>query len=399
MHRMKKSKIKYDFASYNRKKPSVSLFNNTYYSKVKLNTSHNKRFKNIWINERHDTDRDGVPNYRDCMPFNPFYHVIDKKVQKELIKKAEKRFGITQDPHKAGYILPSGKYLDLSSDNLNKLYKDPNRHETTSDLQIAHWEIGKVTGITGRAAIRHFQKETGSIRFRKTRERGLYAEMVERPTPEQSKAITTAIRTPPEPTFMVFERVPETIKQTTGNQEKNYIETESSNPMLFQKFVSTAFNDDETDTDNDGVPDNKDCKPLDPNEQGPEHKKHHDFPIEKGNNIKISIIVPSTKDKSHHITKQQFKSRINEVSSFLSKIFGGTTNVTAYGTWVDNKDKGVSEDVVVVETYTNKKTWEANDLIVKKYIERKKMMWGQECIAFNWQDVSKSFPYEGLHFI
>ena len=26
---------------------------------------------NIWIHDQHDTDRDGVPNYRDCQPFNP----------------------------------------------------------------------------------------------------------------------------------------------------------------------------------------------------------------------------------------------------------------------------------------------------------------------------------------
>ena len=34
----------------------------------------NQRLKIIpirWVNERHDTDRDGVPNWRDCNPWNP----------------------------------------------------------------------------------------------------------------------------------------------------------------------------------------------------------------------------------------------------------------------------------------------------------------------------------------
>ena len=30
-----------------------------------------KPMRNIWINENHDTDLDGVPNYRDCNPWNP----------------------------------------------------------------------------------------------------------------------------------------------------------------------------------------------------------------------------------------------------------------------------------------------------------------------------------------
>ena len=29
-----------------------------------------------WIHDQHDTDQDGVPNYRDCDPWNPRYHGI-----------------------------------------------------------------------------------------------------------------------------------------------------------------------------------------------------------------------------------------------------------------------------------------------------------------------------------
>lgn len=40
-----------------------------------------------WINEQHDTDQDGVPNYRDCNPWNPRKHGIIKKFKKRESKQ------------------------------------------------------------------------------------------------------------------------------------------------------------------------------------------------------------------------------------------------------------------------------------------------------------------------
>ena len=45
-----------------------------------------KPMRNIWINEGHDTDLDGVPNYRDCQPFNPKRQHISKTMKKRLIE-------------------------------------------------------------------------------------------------------------------------------------------------------------------------------------------------------------------------------------------------------------------------------------------------------------------------
>lgn len=43
-----------------------------------------------WINEQHDSDWDGVPNYRDCQLFNPHKHGIIKKFkEKEAKQKAD----------------------------------------------------------------------------------------------------------------------------------------------------------------------------------------------------------------------------------------------------------------------------------------------------------------------
>lgn len=41
-----------------------------------------------WVNEQHDTDRDSVPNYRDCNPWNPNQHgIFRKKKEKPKCKK------------------------------------------------------------------------------------------------------------------------------------------------------------------------------------------------------------------------------------------------------------------------------------------------------------------------
>jgi hypothetical protein len=43
-----------------------------------------KPYKKLWINERHDTDRDKVHNFRDCNPWNPKQHKISKTMRKEV---------------------------------------------------------------------------------------------------------------------------------------------------------------------------------------------------------------------------------------------------------------------------------------------------------------------------
>ena len=54
-----------------------------------------KPMRNIWINEQHDSDWDGVPNYRDCEPFNPRKHTISK-TKKEQLKRVS--LYVTDDP-------------------------------------------------------------------------------------------------------------------------------------------------------------------------------------------------------------------------------------------------------------------------------------------------------------
>ena len=56
-----------------------------------LITTHKKQYEMVnpkiipirLIPEYHDTDFDGVPNYRDCNPWNPHEHIFEKYMMEE----------------------------------------------------------------------------------------------------------------------------------------------------------------------------------------------------------------------------------------------------------------------------------------------------------------------------
>ena len=51
-----------------------------------------------WIHDQHDTDQDGVPNYKDCNPWNPYEHLWSKE-EIETCWKCDKEFYPTGTRH------------------------------------------------------------------------------------------------------------------------------------------------------------------------------------------------------------------------------------------------------------------------------------------------------------
>lgn len=97
--------------------------------------------------------------------------------------------------------------------------------------------------------------------------------------------------------------------------------------------------------------------------------------------VKISVIVPSTHSVSSQITKGEFEERIKEVELFLSNLFGGYTETSADGGYVDTKSKLVTEQVSIVTAFAKDKDFEQNKEKLFGAIVGWCKKWGQEAIG------------------
>ena len=168
------------------------------------------------------------------------YYVLQKrkKARNPLIKKAKKRFGTTDNPLEAGYILPDGKMLDFSGEGVS------------NDRRMDHNEVKNIMSSRGDVeysihskeasddAIK-FRKETKSMRFMKYENGSIYVETNTKPTPEQIKTINEAMNTYPRSERIELERTND--KGIVSDRVKHRLETDNPHPILVQKFVSRAF--------------------------------------------------------------------------------------------------------------------------------------------------------------
>lgn len=113
-----------------------------------------------------------------------------------------------------------------------------------------------------------------------------------------------------------------------------------------------------------------------------------DFPtqgeLEDGLPLELRIFVPSTRDVNVKLSKTAFQKRIQETVTFFTRLFGGSTKFAGVGSYTTQRGKRVvSENVAVVEVFTNSATWNKHDLEVKKWLLEKKQNWGQESMGLD----------------
>jgi len=122
------------------------------------------------------------------------------------------------------------------------------------------------------------------------------------------------------------------------------------------------------------------------------------FPSKKGLNIRIAVYVPSTQGLTRRIPAINHKRRAKEVADAMRSLFGGTTSVNAKGSWSSNGTVA-REDIILVESFTKTADWKKNANKLRLFLLKKKKEWEQESISYEWEDVSKDIPYEGMNFL
>ena len=122
-----------------------------------------------------------------------------------------------------------------------------------------------------------------------------------------------------------------------------------------------------------------------------------DFTDDKGLDYSISVIVPSTQDVDGKISSKAFKSRVMKVKKELNSLYGGSTTVTAKGSYESDSGKFVNEKVFVVTAHADKNHFNKGRTGLNTYVKSIKKDWGQESIGVTLE--SPKSPSKTFHFV
>ncbi len=114
-----------------------------------------------------------------------------------------------------------------------------------------------------------------------------------------------------------------------------------------------------------------------------------DFPKGRGYSTRIVVYVPSTKAQDIPVSREEFKRRVQETVNYLSKTFGGVTNVKGEGYWIDEKGKTIGEKVVLVESFSPTRKYKEVDKKLGKWLKQKAREWEQWGISFEFESPDK----------
>ena len=102
--------------------------------------------------------------------------------------------------------------------------------------------------------------------------------------------------------------------------------------------------------------------------------------------IRVAIFVPST-EEDKKISASRFRKRIRDTRTFLDRTFGGSTRMKGVGSWESEKmSKIIDEDIVIVESFSTKPSYEKHETILRDFIQKKLKEWKQQAISVEYKD-------------
>lgn len=107
------------------------------------------------------------------------------------------------------------------------------------------------------------------------------------------------------------------------------------------------------------------------------------------NPLELTLYVPSTQGEEKLMDTNVQQRRIEDAEGKMSKIFGGTTQVSAVGRWYDDHDKFVKEPIGKVTSFTTPRKFERGKRRFESYVRD---------IAKRYNQKSLTIEYEGDMF-
>lgn len=95
----------------------------------------------------------------------------------------------------------------------------------------------------------------------------------------------------------------------------------------------------------------------------------------------VKIYVPSTINTNQTLDKSTTQAKVDETLEFLGRLFGGSTSLKAYGSWVTATGELVKERVIIVMSYCDQSSLEEHIEDVISYAERLKADMSQEAVS------------------
>ena len=101
--------------------------------------------------------------------------------------------------------------------------------------------------------------------------------------------------------------------------------------------------------------------------------------------LELTLYVPTTQGREKLVETPIQKMRVEEAEKEMSKMFGGTTEVSAVGRWYDDDGKFVREPIGKVTSYTTPRNFNRGKSAFEDYVKQIARRYNQRQITLEYE--------------